>query len=133
MVVHMDHTYSGPDYRVGADELGPSGLLAETLLASRRIRDSIFAGHIDGFGEPAWDTLLLLFAELAKGRIMIPTDELLAATTTAEEIARPYIAWLASHDLVKRLDDAVALTERGRGLMSAYLEHERAANELRNG
>ena len=124
MVVHMDNTHSEPGHRIGSDELRPSGSLAEALLASRRLRDSIFVGHVDGFGEPAWDTLLLLFAEMAKGRMSVSTGELLAATSAPEEIARPYIAWLASHGLVSRQDETVALTEQGQRLMTAYLERE---------
>ncbi len=123
MVKHMPSTHSGPAHLFDPDELRSSGLLAEALLASRRLRDLVFANHVDGFGEPAWDTLLLLYAEMAKGRVAVSTGELLAAAaaTAPEEIARPYIAWLASHHLVARQDDTVALTPRGQSLMFEYL------------
>lgn len=128
MVVHMENTHSGLDDPAGGENLRSTGLRAEALLASRRLRDTVFVGHVDGFGEPAWDMLLTLFAEKAKGRPTVTTGELLAATATPEEIARVFIAWLASHRLVTREGDAVAMTERGQGLMTAYLDREHVSN-----
>lgn len=51
--------------------------------------------------------------------------ELFGQVRTNVGIARPYIAWLVSHQLATREGGNVALTDRGQALMGAYLERER--------
>ena len=125
MVAELENVHSPVDGVINHDAELSNGQLAEALLKSRRQRDAIFEAHCDGLGEPAWDSLLLLYAEKAKGRHAVSVDELLAVTCAPAEIARPYIAWLASHHLAAREGGNVALTDRGQALMSAYLDRER--------
>jgi hypothetical protein len=101
----------------------PAKMAAE-LLRGRQQRNAIFALHQEGFGEPAWDMLLSLFVADSDGRSSVSAGELVAATTTDGEIARPYTLWLASQGLVEIAYDRVRLTTAGRGLMTTYLEYE---------
>ncbi|MES3108568.1 hypothetical protein [Sphingomonas aurantiaca] len=123
----MNNNDAPADRQVDHDQSLPNGLVAEALLRSRRLRDEIFQGHTDGFGEPAWDSMLLLYAAKARGRPAVSVEELLAVTCAPAEIANPYIAWLTSHQLVQREGGDVALTDRGQALMSSYLEQQRLA------
>ncbi|MEG8025071.1 hypothetical protein QP162_12730 [Sphingomonas aurantiaca] len=123
----MNNNDAPADRQVDHDQSLPNGLVAEALLRSRRLRDEIFQGHTDGFGEPAWDSMLLLYAAKARGRPAVSVEELLAVTCAPAEIANPYIAWLTSHRLVQREGGDVALTDRGQALMSSYLEQQRLA------
>ncbi len=127
MVAEMNNNDAPADRQVDHDQSLPNGLVAEALLRSRRLRDEIFQGHTDGFGEPAWDSMLLLYAAKARGRPAVSVEELLAVTCAPAEIANPYIAWLTSHQLVQREGGDVALTDRGQALMSSYLEQQRLA------
>jgi len=127
MVAEMNNNDAPADRQVDHDQSLPNGLVAEALLRSRRLRDEIFQGHTDGFGEPAWDSMLLLYAAKARGRPAVSVEELLAVTCAPAEIANPYIAWLTSHQLVQREGGEVALTDRGQALMSSYLEQQRLA------
>ncbi|MEG8051459.1 hypothetical protein QP178_16890 [Sphingomonas aurantiaca] len=121
----MDNNKVPADGQFDHDRALPNGLVAEALLRSRRLRDEIFVGHTDGFGEPAWDSMLLLYAEKARGRPAVSVEELLAVTCAPAEIAHPYIAWLTSHQLAEREGGNVALTARGEALMSSYLDKQR--------
>lgn len=127
MVAEMNNNDAPADRQVDQDQSLPNGLVAEALLRSRRLRDEIFQGHTDGFGEPAWDSMLLLYAEKARGRPAVSVEELLAVTCAPAEIANPYIAWLTSHQLAQREGGDVALTDRGQALMSSYLDQQRLA------
>ena len=124
MVAEMNNNDAPADRQVDHDQSLPNGLVAEALLRSRRLRDEIFQGHTDGFGEPAWDSMLLLYAEKARGRPAVSVEELLAVTCAPAEIANPYIAWLTSHQLAERDGSNIALTDRGQALMSSYLCRE---------
>lgn len=130
MVVHMDNNNVPADQQVDHDQSLSNGLVAEALLRSRRLRDEVFEGHTDGFGEPAWDSMLLLYAEKARGRPAVSVDQLLAITTAPAEIARPYIAWLASHQLAEREGGDMALTDRGQALMTSYLAQQARADRV---
>ncbi len=99
------------------------GAQAAAVLASRRLRNEVFATFVDGFGEPAWDMLLYLFVEAAKGRTLVPADELVEATPNDGEIVRVYIKWLASKSLTEGADN-VCLAPSGRDLIIDYLRRE---------
>jgi hypothetical protein len=101
--------------------------MAERLLKSRRLRNVMFCQHREGLGEPAWDMLLSLFVADSAGRSSVPAYELMAATATDDEIARPYTLWLASQGLVEIAHDRAKFTTAGRALMVAYLDQELAA------
>jgi len=97
--------------------------LAADLYASRRDRDRIFVSVDGGFGEPAWDMLLILYIMDAGGRAAT-TNELLAAPNVPRDIAAPYIGWLVSKGLAAfgEVDGTVVLLEAGREMMDAYLD-----------
>ena len=127
MVAEMNNNDAPADRQVDHDQSLPNGLVAEALLRSRQLRDEIFEGHTDGFGERAWDSMLLLYAEKARGRPTVSIEDLIAVTCAPAEIARPYITWLTSHQLAEREGGGIALTDRGQALMSSYLAQQRLA------
>ncbi|WP_332787356.1 hypothetical protein [Sphingomonas sp. GB1N7] len=98
--------------------------LAARFRQARRLRDNVFAEQRDGFGEPGWDLLLALSAHDDDDR-PLPAPDLLAAAGVSHEIAKRYLDWLASAGLITCNDDTpmvVALSERGRKLMTDYLD-----------
>ncbi|WP_294292652.1 hypothetical protein [uncultured Sphingomonas sp.] len=101
--------------------------LAAKIFADRRKRDELFGRYSAGLGEPAWDMLLLLYADDAAGAVM-RAGPLVAACGQAPEIVLPYLGWLKSQRLVdlqglgEIADAPVTLLDQGRGLMDAYLE-----------
>lgn len=106
--------------------------LAAELYADRRDRDAIFGGARAGFGEPAWDMLLRLYVADA-GRLPVPVNSLVRDAAVGEEVARPYVTWLASQGLATiegEGDQAatVALADAGRVLMDEFLERRCAGH-----
>lgn len=96
--------------------------IAAEMYAARRERDAAFAGIEDGFGEPAWDMLLLLYVADAEGRAATRA-ELIAGTNVEPSIAERYILWLISQALAAEGDaGAVRLHDPGRAKMDAYLD-----------
>lgn len=103
-----------------------AGRTASQLLDARRARDAVFDGYGDGFGEPAWDTLLLLFCAHAEGQGLVPIADVVAETNSPEQIAKAYIRWLETQDLVAVNGTDVVLTVRATGLMMKYLKGDDA-------
>lgn len=99
----------------------PSGVTATLLLQGRRMRDAVFEGYRDGFGEPAWDALLALYCAHSDGRVTLPIAKIVAETHAGEQRTLLFVQWLSSQDLVQQDGDEVSLTERGRTLMARYL------------
>ncbi len=96
--------------------------LAAEMYAARRERDAAFAGIEDGFGEPAWDMLLLLYIADAEGRAATRA-ELINAASVEVAIAEPYIGWMISQALAAEDETgAIRLREPGRAKMNAYLD-----------
>lgn len=95
--------------------------IAAELLRARRVRDAIFVGELEGFGEPAWDMLLYLLAQGGTAAEHL----LVEASGKSPVIAERYIMWLCSRSLVERPDGGVVrLTAHGEVRLSKYLEHE---------
>ncbi len=107
-----------------AGDEAAAGRAASQLLEARRARDVVFHGYGDGFGEPAWDTLLLLFCAQAKGQAAVPAADIIAETNMPEQTTTIYLKWLQTQDLVIIAGDEVQLTTRARGLMLEYLKGE---------
>lgn len=97
--------------------------VAAGLLDARRARDAIFGADADGFGEAAWDMLLALTVQDAQG-LALSADALMTASAVPADIAERYLQWLSSRQLVDAKAGGYGLTERGRGLMAAYLDRE---------
>lgn len=102
---------------------------AARIYTSRRARDLVFGADRVGFGEPGWDMLLTIVA--AGDSAALSEDDLVVASATPDEIARPYFGWLASSGLVASVPDTedpqrakVTLTKRGEELMTTYLSTE---------
>lgn len=96
--------------------------IAAEMYAARRERDAAFVGIEGGFGEPAWDMLLLLYVADAEGRAATRA-ELITAANVEEAIAVPYIGWMISQALAAEDDTgAIRLREPGRAKMDAYLD-----------
>lgn len=94
---------------------------ARQLYEARRDRDAIFGEDACGFGEPAWDMLLLLFA--ADRPVAI--TELLAGAGASTVTSSRYVEWLTSRRLAVLGDDgAVLIDDRGRGLMTEFLQDQ---------
>lgn len=93
------------------------------LQRSRRLRDDVFGSHASGFGEPAWDMLLDLFIADAQGA-RSTAAELASREHVEATTGHTFLRWLASRGLVMIAGDDVALEERGRELMLAYLERD---------
>lgn len=102
---------------------GERARLAADIYSSRRDRDKIFVSVDGGFGEPAWDMLLILYIMDAGGRAAT-TNELLAAPNVPRDIAEPFIGWLVSQGLAGfgEVQGTVRLLEAGREMMDAYLD-----------
>ena len=102
---------------------GQRARLAADIFASRRDRDAAFVGVEGGFGEPAWDMMLVLYITDAVGRCAT-RQELLVAASIEREIAEPYIGWLISKGLAEYGDDegTIRLCEAGREMMDRYLD-----------
>ncbi|QXT34317.1 hypothetical protein KV697_10770 [Sphingomonas sanguinis] len=103
--------------------------LAADIFASRRTRDDVFTGLLDGFGEPAWDMLLILYIADHGGATQTPS-ELVEATRVEAATAAPYITWLKSQGLVQVDGDEVSLTDIGRKRMDAYLDRRGAQKDF---
>lgn len=99
---------------------------AAQLYASRRARDEMFGFDRDGFGEPGWDMLLALAA-------WGPMTAVDLADKASGPNAETYIAWLISRRLITGDGETISLGDRGRAMLTAYLEHERIGDERRNG
>lgn len=96
--------------------------IAAEMYAARRERDAAFVGIEDGFGEPAWDMLLLLYVADAEGRAATRA-ELIAGTNVDAAVTERYIKWMTSQALAAEEDSgAVRLREPGREKMDAYLD-----------
>ncbi len=91
---------------------------AAALLRERRERDAVFGAYRDGFGEPAWEILLVLAA--GEDRNVLPQDVMAGVHATAET-ADIYLRWAMSQDLVVRDGDHVRMSERAAALMTIYL------------
>lgn len=102
---------------------GERARLAADIYNSRRDRDSVFTGVDGGFGEPAWDMLLVLYILDAAGKAAT-TKELLTAPNVPYDIAEPFIGWLVSYGLAGfgEVQGTVRLMDAGREMMDAYLD-----------
>ncbi|WP_394662277.1 hypothetical protein [uncultured Sphingomonas sp.] len=102
---------------------GERARMAADIFASRRDRDAAFVGLEGGFGEPAWDMLLVLYITDAVGRCAT-RQELLVAANVEHAIAEPYIGWLISQGLAGfgEEDGTIRLLDAGRVMMDAYLD-----------
>lgn len=111
---------------------------AERIARGRRLRNEIFSGLCDGFGEPSWDMMLRLFIERERGEGSTPAGVLIEAAMVPRQTAEAYLGYLASHHIVAidlpepwtvvrgvADDVGVRLEGRGRELMLSYLEQER--------
>lgn len=107
------------------DGMHQLGEFAGFLYASRRERDAFVSGGL--LGEPAWDMLLALFIEGAKGNE-------LSVTTLCVDSCVPYstaLRWievLERKDIIARRSDPsdkrrslVRLTSFGQGMIKGYL------------
>ncbi|APX64583.1 hypothetical protein AV944_00525 [Sphingomonas sp. LK11] len=108
---------------------GERARLAANIFASRRTRDEVFTDLLGGFGEPAWDMLLVLYIADYAGTTQSASD-LVEATRVEAPTAKPYIGWLMSQGLVKVDDDDVTLTDEGRKRMDAYLDRRGALIDI---
>ncbi|MGW8136866.1 hypothetical protein ACWGNZ_14800 [Sphingomonas zeae] len=97
--------------------------LAAEIFVSRRDRDDVFVTVDGGFGEPAWDMLLILYILDAEGKAAT-REELLVAVHVERAIAEPYIYWLISKGLAASGDEegTVVLRDAGRDMMDRYLD-----------
>lgn len=100
---------------------------AERLLHDRAVRRDIFGVVADGFGEPAWEILLRLYVEEARGHELRARD----LTDVADDpinVVEIYLNFLASHRTVRLegtgSEQRVTFTDRGRELMERYLQKE---------
>lgn len=98
---------------------------AERLLRGRQARRGVFGVVADGFGEPAWDILLRLYVEEARGRTVRSID-LVDCALDGLDIVETYLKFLASHRTVRfegeGTDQRAALTDHGRDLMARYFQ-----------
>ncbi|MDR6144971.1 hypothetical protein QE363_000764 [Sphingomonas sp. SORGH_AS870] len=97
--------------------------LAAEIFVSRRDRDAAFASVEGGFGEPAWDMLLLLYLADSEGG-SATHQELLFAAHVERDLAEPYIGWLVSKGLAAfgEVEGTIRLLEAGRNMMDRYLD-----------
>ncbi|TCP66293.1 hypothetical protein C8J43_10513 [Sphingomonas sp. PP-CE-1G-424] len=86
----------------------------------------MFGADRDGFGEPGWDMLLALAA-------WGPMTSVDLADKASGPNAETYIAWLVSRRLISRDGETICLADRGRAMLTGYLEHERIGDERRDG
>lgn len=109
-------------------------LLAKQLYDQRRDRNRMFGELADGFGEPAWDVLLVLYIGHSGGTV-IETGPLLTATDVEEGTVATYVRWLIGHGLAETsrpaepLSGRITLTAAGVELMDAYLDRISAQSE----
>jgi DNA-binding MarR family transcriptional regulator len=101
--------------------------LAENEYRARRHRDDVFG--LDLFGEPAWDMLLDLYVNRARGRRISVTSLCYASARPATTALR-WIAEMQTSGLVTRVTSAsdsrvsyVELTISGLELLTGYLRH----------
>jgi hypothetical protein len=106
----------------GNPDQSPLAVKAEALLRARRARDRIFGDYIDGFGEPAWDMLLLLYVQEAHGRPRLDAATMIAETQQPAEVSSQYLLWLKSKGLTVTDGNGTMLSHRGGELMARYLE-----------
>jgi DNA-binding MarR family transcriptional regulator len=109
-------------------------LMAQSLLRLRRLRSRHFDDDL--FREPAWDLLLDLFVQKARGRRVSITSACQAAYVP-EATALRFIAWLKARGLIERTKDEgdrrrsfLTLSARGLAAMTGYL-HD-ASSDLGN-
>lgn len=93
---------------------------ADRILARRRMRDRFFSGDLDGFGEPAWEMLLMLVARGGS----TSAEMLVAAVPMDADIVRNFLFWMQSHSLATIDGDTVKLARRGWEQMTGYLAAE---------
>ena len=96
------------------------------LYAARREHDKLFGPDGQGFGEPAWDMLLMLYVHDASLQ-PITREALIVAAGSAANVADRYLDWLVSRGLVATDQDdqtIVRMQPSGRDLMDRYLDAE---------
>lgn len=110
-----------------ADEDAEIDWLARSFSRARRARHAFFR-ESDLFGEPMWDMLLELFIAARTGREVSVTSACIATRLPYRE-ALVALDRMMEHALVRRDTDrsdpgrdVVTLTDRGRTLMTEYLE-----------
>lgn len=101
---------------------------AGRLFAARRARDEIFGDDRNGFGEPAWDMLLML-ASVDMAGDAVAHDVLVQSASVSASVASTYVDWLLSRELVIRDISQPSqpcagyrLSDCGRERLAAYLE-----------
>jgi DNA-binding MarR family transcriptional regulator len=99
--------------------------LARTILLGRRRRNKIFNKSM--FGEPAWDMLLTLYADMAEGPHH-SVSRLSVLSGAPPTTALRWLDYLEKERLVvrepnptDRRSDFVELTDKGRATMERYL------------
>jgi len=105
--------------------------LAESMLASRRLREDLFGAEM--FADPAWDMLLHLFVNGERGQA-VPVSYLCAASAVPQSTALRWIETLANAGFVDRRPDSkdgrripVILTPVAAKLMRLHLRRTRAS------
>lgn len=105
--------------------------LAQSMLASRRLREDLFGAEL--FADPAWDMLLHLFVNAERGQ-SVPVSCLCAASAVPQSTALRWIETLANAGLVDRRPDSkdgrripVSLTPEAVKLMRLHLRRTRAS------
>lgn len=99
---------------------------AEALRSSRQRRSLFFNANL--FGEPAWDMLLTLYIDEARGRTTSIASACLNAAVPVSTGTR-WVAILEAQGLIQRsnADDAafgtMTLTREGHSRMESYLGH----------
>jgi hypothetical protein len=99
---------------------------AEALRSSRQRRNLYFSANL--FGEAAWDMLLTLYIDEARGRTTSVASACLNAAVAVSTGAR-WVAILEAQGLIQRsdADDAafgtMTLTREGHSRMESYLGH----------
>lgn len=97
---------------------------AFAIYADRRNRDAVFGDATDGFGEPAWDMMLMLYVHDASDQ-PVTMQQLLGASSAPAQVAARYLDWMASRGLATTARgeaDCIRLEEAGRSMMEAYLD-----------
>jgi DNA-binding MarR family transcriptional regulator len=99
--------------------------LARTVLLARRRRNKVFNKSM--FGEPAWDMLLILYADMAEGPHH-SVSRLSALSGAPPTTALRWLDYLEKERLVvrepnptDRRSDFVELTDKGQATMERYL------------
>lgn len=105
--------------------------LATELRQSRHRRTEIFGEASDGFGEPAWDILLELYAGGADERPML-AGLLTALINAPRSTTNVYLKYLSDHGIITFEDGAVQLTQFGFERMTTFLDSEAVANAQRS-